>query len=51
MGALAAAGPGVFFYVTEPGDVYRSADGGRSFALVDYAGDVRGQIARSAFVL
>jgi photosystem II stability/assembly factor-like uncharacterized protein len=51
MGALAAGGPGVFFYVTEPGDVYRSADGGRSFALVDYATDVRGEVARSAFAL
>lgn len=51
MGALAAATPGVFYYVTEPGEIYRSTDGGRSFAAVDYATDVRGEIARCAFVL
>jgi photosystem II stability/assembly factor-like uncharacterized protein len=51
MGALAAGGPGVFFYVTEPGDIYRSADGGRSFAPVEYGADVRGETARTAFVL
>ena len=31
MGTLVAGGPGVFVYVTEPGEVYRSDDGGRSF--------------------
>lgn len=52
MGTLTAGGPGVFYYLTEPGDIYRSADGGRSFSPVAYgASDVRGQKARSALVL
>jgi hypothetical protein len=52
MGTLAAGAPGVFYYVTEPGDLYRSDDGGRSFALVDVsAPDVRGDRARAVTVV
>jgi photosystem II stability/assembly factor-like uncharacterized protein len=51
MGTLAAGGPGVFYYVTEPGDVYRSSDGGQSFAAVEYATDVRGRIARAVLTV
>jgi photosystem II stability/assembly factor-like uncharacterized protein len=52
MGTLAAGGPGVFYYVTEPGDVYRSHDGGRSFASIEYdKADLRGDKARSAIAI
>ncbi len=51
MGTLAAGRPGTFYYVTEPGDIYRSSDAGRSFAAVDYATDVRGQTARAVLAL
>ena len=34
MGTLAAGGPGIFYYVTDPGEVFRSGDGGASFAPV-----------------
>ena len=48
MGTLAAGDAGEFVYVTEPGDIYRSTDGGRSFAAVPYAARVaRGSIARA----
>lgn len=35
MGTLVAAEPGTFFYITEPGGLYRSDDAGRTFELVD----------------
>jgi len=48
MGTLAAGDAGEFVYVTEPGDIYRSTDGGRSFATVPYAARAaRGSIARA----
>lgn len=52
MGTLAAAVPGTFYYVTEPGDVYRSDDGGRSFQTLGYSSkDARGTKARSLLFL
>jgi hypothetical protein len=39
MGTLAAGAPGIFYYLTIPGEIYRSEDGGESFAHVPYAGD------------
>jgi photosystem II stability/assembly factor-like uncharacterized protein len=51
MGALAAGSPGVFYYVTDPGEVYRSADGGRTFAQLEYSNDVRGGIARTVLAV
>lgn len=51
MGTLAAGAAGVFFYVTEPGDVYRSEDGGAHFALVEAPGAARGSKARSVLVV
>lgn len=52
MGTFAASAPGVFFYVTEPGNVYRSHDGGRGFtALEEGAAHVRGERARSVTVV
>jgi hypothetical protein len=52
MGALAAGGPGVFYYVTEPGDIYYSTNGGRSFATIEYAtSDSRGTKARSVLAI
>jgi photosystem II stability/assembly factor-like uncharacterized protein len=52
MGTLAAGGPGVFYYVTEPGELYRSEDGGRSFALIEEGSDPQHGIkARSVLVL
>lgn len=52
MGTLAAGAPGVFYYVTEPGDLFRSDDGGSSFAKLD-AGPaaLRGDRARSVTVV
>lgn len=51
MGTLAAAGPGTFYYVTEPGNLYRSNDGGASFAHVEDRGRrERGTKARSLLV-
>lgn len=47
MGTLAAAGPGTFYYVTEPGELYRSDDAGVSFEHVDdRGGRERGTKAR-----
>jgi photosystem II stability/assembly factor-like uncharacterized protein len=52
MGTLAAGGPGVFYYVTEPGELYRSDDGGHTFSLLDEGPDpLRGTKARSVLVL
>jgi hypothetical protein len=51
MGALAAGSPGVFYYVTDPGEVYRSSDGGRAFAQLEYANDVRGRVARTVLAV
>lgn len=52
MGTLAAGSAGVFYYVTDPGEIYRSGDGGRSFVHVDYGdGAVRGNVARAAAVI
>lgn len=52
MGTLAAGGPGVFYYVTEPGEIYLSTDGGASFELTDYdREEPDGQAARSVLVL
>lgn len=34
MGTLGTGEPGTFFYVTEPGEIYRSDDAGRSFELI-----------------
>jgi photosystem II stability/assembly factor-like uncharacterized protein len=52
MGTLAAGGPGVFYYLTEPGDLYRSGNGGQSFTLVEQGSDpLRGAKARSLLVL
>jgi photosystem II stability/assembly factor-like uncharacterized protein len=48
MGTLAAGGSGVFYYLTEPGEIYRSDDGGSSFALLNEGPDpLRGKKARS----
>jgi hypothetical protein len=52
MGTLAAGGPGVFYYVTEPGEVYRSADGGASFEHLDEGPNPRrGVQARAVLVV
>jgi hypothetical protein len=53
MGALAAGDPGVFFYVTEEGDIFRSEDGGRGFEQLGYepSADARGTKARSLTVV
>ncbi len=51
MGTLAAGAPGVFYYLTEPGELYRSDDGGKSFALLDEAEPIRGNKARSLLVV
>jgi hypothetical protein len=52
MGTLAAAGPGVFYYLTEPGDLYRSDDAAQSFTLLDEGpSPLRGTKARSLLVL
>jgi len=52
MGTLAAGAPGVFYYVTEPGDIYRSSDGGGRFDRLDEGqGPKRGTKARSVTVL
>jgi hypothetical protein len=51
MGTLCAAGPGVFYYVLESGDLYRSEDGGRSFTMVTYGDEVRGNTARPTVAL
>lgn len=52
MGTLAAGGPGVFYYLTEPGDLYRSDDGGRRFERLDVAlPQPRGDVARTVTVV
>jgi BNR-Asp box repeat len=52
MGTLAAGGPGFFYYVTEPGEVYISTDGGLSFEQTAYdREDPGGQGARCVLVL
>jgi hypothetical protein len=52
MGTLTAGAPGEFFYVTEPGDVYRSTEGGASFEQIDEGSErPRGVKARSLLVL
>jgi photosystem II stability/assembly factor-like uncharacterized protein len=51
MGTLAAGGPGVFYYVTEPGEIYVSTDGGATFSLGDYTPEPKGQTARAVLVL
>jgi hypothetical protein len=51
MGTLAAGAPGVFYYVVEDGDLYRSDDGGQSFRLIPYGDDARGKGARAAVLL
>jgi BNR/Asp-box repeat len=51
MGTLVAGEPGVFYYLTEPGNVYRSTNGGRSFEQLEYeAAAAIGQGARSGYV-
>jgi BNR/Asp-box repeat len=50
MGTLVAGGPGVFYYLTEPGEIYRSTDGGRAFEHLDYGPSAAiGQGARSGY--
>lgn len=51
MGTLAAGAAGVIYYVTEPGDIYRSSDGARSFGLVEGPSQVRGDRARAVAVI
>jgi photosystem II stability/assembly factor-like uncharacterized protein len=52
MGTLAAGAPGIFYYVTEPGEVYRSSDGGARFERIDEGPrPERGSKARSALAL
>jgi hypothetical protein len=52
MGTLAAGAPGVFYYLTEPGDLYRSDDGARSFALLESAAALpRGERGRTVTVV
>jgi hypothetical protein len=52
MGTLAAGAAGVFYYLTEPGDLYRSEDAAQSFALLDEGlSPLRGPKARSILVL
>ena len=51
MGTLAAGGPGVFYYMTDETDLYRSEDGGSSFAKVDYDTVNPGSAARALAVL
>ena len=52
MGTLAAGAPGVFYYMTEPGELYRSQDGAESFALLEEGAlPLRGNKARSLLVL
>jgi hypothetical protein len=50
-GNTGGGSPGVFYYVTEPGEVYRSADGGASFDLIDGLEGARGNTARSVLVV
>jgi photosystem II stability/assembly factor-like uncharacterized protein len=52
MGTLAAGAPGVFYYVTEHGDIYRSTDAGASFQRLDHDADPEpGTKARSVLVV
>jgi photosystem II stability/assembly factor-like uncharacterized protein len=51
MGTLAAGAPGVFYYVTEPGDLYRSDDGGGSFVALEGDASLHGQRARAVTVV
>jgi hypothetical protein len=52
MGTLCAGAPGVFYYVTEPGDIYRSSDGGASFERLDEGPNPeRGTKARAVLVV
>jgi photosystem II stability/assembly factor-like uncharacterized protein len=50
MGALAAGAPGEFYYLTEPGGVFHSQDGGASFTEIEYQNDNKG-VARTLVVL
>jgi photosystem II stability/assembly factor-like uncharacterized protein len=51
MGTLAAGGPGEFYYLTEPGGLFRSEDGGASFTELEYDTANSGAVARCIAVL
>jgi photosystem II stability/assembly factor-like uncharacterized protein len=51
MGTLAAGGPGVFYYMTDHADLYRSQDGGSSFTKIEYDAVNTGTPARALAVL
>ena len=50
-GTHAAGGPGVFYYMTDDADLYRSQDGGSSFTKIEYDAVDTGSAARALAVL
>ena len=51
MGMLSAGAPGVFYYVTEPGELFRSEDGGASFTQVEFENPNPSGVARAITVV
>jgi photosystem II stability/assembly factor-like uncharacterized protein len=51
MGTLAAGEAGEFYYLTEPGGIFRSEDGGATFSEIEYDTANKGAVARTLAVL
>lgn len=51
MGTLAAGAPGEFYYLTEPGGIFRSQDGGATFTELEYENENKGAVARTIAVV